>query len=108
MCRLQLKGLRKKYQKIRQAGAELVIITADSVDRLAEYRAKTSCEFVLLSDSSCDVIKQYGLYNPSERNGISLPAVFIIAKTGTVRYANLEGTFFRVRAGKLLREIEKV
>jgi len=102
-----LKGLRKKYESIRRAGAELVVITADSVEKLEEYRTKTSSEYVLLSDEPCDVIKEYGLYNPSERNGISRPAVFIIDAAGVVQYANVEGTFFRVRTGKLVKEVQK-
>ncbi len=85
----------------------MVIITADSVEKLEEYRTKTSSEFVLLSDSACDVIKEYGLYNPSEKNGISLPAVFIIDAAGIVKYANVEGTFFRVRTGRLVKEVQK-
>ena len=62
---------------------------------------------MLLSDVPCDVIKEYGLYNPSEKNGISLPAVFIIDTAGIVKYANVEGTFFRVRTGKLVKEVQK-
>ncbi|NQU08301.1 MAG: peroxiredoxin family protein [Candidatus Abyssubacteria bacterium] len=103
-----MKGLKKKYEQFRRAGAELVIISADSVEKLEEYRSREGASFVMLSDANVDVIKEYGLFNPSEHDGIAIPAVFLIDRSGIVKYSNVEGTYLRVRARKLLKEVKKL
>ena len=62
----------------------------------------------MLSDSECATIREYDVYNPSERGGIAIPAVFIIDESGVIRYSNSERTVLRVRSKKLLRELEKL
>jgi len=62
----------------------------------------------MLSDANAAVIKEYGLFNPSERDGIAIPAVFLIDRSGIVKYSYVEGAYIRVRARKLLKEVKKL
>jgi len=103
-----LKGLKKRYEQFRQAGTQIILISADLPQDLEEYRLKKTIPFLMLSDPDCDVIKEYGLYNPSERNGIAVPAVFILDNSGVVRYSKIENTIFRARSKRLLKEARKL
>jgi len=62
----------------------------------------------MLSDTDRTTIKEYGLYNPSERDGIAIPAAFVVDTSGAVRYARVQNTVFRARAKKLLAEVRKL
>jgi peroxiredoxin len=62
----------------------------------------------MLSDPERRVIKEYNVYNSSERGGIAIPAVFIIDRFGTVRYARVKSTVFRARTRKLLAVVRKL
>jgi len=103
-----LKGLRRRYEQFRQAGAQIVTVSADSVGALAKYKENTSAPFVMLSDTDRKVIKEYGIYNPSEHDGVAIPSIFIVDKAGTVRFAHVERTMVRVRNKKLLEEVQKL
>ncbi len=61
----------------------------------------------MLSDSDCSVIKQYGVFNPSERDGIAVPVTLVVNQTGTITYSKRESTLLRVRSGRLLNEVIK-
>jgi peroxiredoxin len=103
-----LKGLRRKHEQFRQAGAQIVTVSADPASELEEYRKAHSIPFIMLSDSAKTVIKEYGIYNPAERGGIAIPAIFIIDESGTIRYARLERTVLRARNKTLLKEIKSM
>jgi len=62
----------------------------------------------MLSDSEKVAMKEYGVYNPSERGGIAIPAVFIIDKSGTITYAKVERIVLRVWNKTLLKGIQRV
>ncbi len=103
-----MKGLKKDYERFRQAGAHVVTISADSANSLGEYRKAHSVPFIMLSDPERAVIKEYGVYNAGERGGIAIPAVFIIDRSGTITFAKVERTVLRVRNKILVKEIQKV
>jgi len=102
-----LKGLKKKYGEFQQAGIRIVIISADAAKVLEEFRIKKAMPFLMLSDPECNVIREYGVYNPSERNGIAVPSVFILDKSGVVRYSKTQNKIFRTRSKSLLRIVRK-
>jgi len=103
-----LKGLRRRYEQFRGAGAELYTISTDTEEALAEYRRSHDVPFEMLSDKEKTVIKQYDLYNPKERDGVAVPAVFIIDRSGIVRYSNIQGKLIRIRNKRLLKELESI
>jgi len=75
------------------------------MEALEEYKSKSSAPFTMLSDTERDVIKQYGVYNPSERDGIAVPAIFIIDSSGVTRYSTIQGKLIRARNKQLLKEV---
>ena len=104
-----MKGLRKKNELFRRAGAQIVTVSSDPVDELDKYHRKNSVPFMMmLSDSSRNVIKEYGVHNVSERDGIAIPAVFIVDKEGATRYSSVGGTLVRARTGKLLKVVRSL
>lgn len=103
-----MNGLKKKYDQFRQAEAEIVVISADSVDVLEDYRKKNSAPFVMLSDPDCIIIRQYGVFNPSERDGIAVPVTFVVNKKGIITFAKLKSTLLRTRTARLLKEVQKL
>ena len=84
------------------------MISADSVDELKDYKKREGCPLTMLSDSERKVIKEYDLYNPSEREGIAVPAAFVINRSGVVRFSKIENTLLRVRPNMLLKQVQEI
>jgi peroxiredoxin len=86
-CTVQLTKLAEDYEKIKQAGAvELITISADDQNYAWSMAQTTSAKFQILSDAERTVIKQYGILNAREHDGIAHPSVFIIDKVGRIQY----------------------
>ena len=83
---MQLTRLAEDYDKIKQAGAELMTISADDQNYAWSMGVTTGNKFQILSDSDRSVIKAYGVLNAKEHDGIAHPAVFIVDKTGRIQY----------------------
>ena len=99
--------VKKRYEEFQEAGIRIVIISADAAQNLEEFRIKKAMPFLMLSDPECKVIRKYGVYNPSERNGIAVPSVFILDKSGVVRYSKTQNKIFRTRSKSLLKIARK-
>jgi hypothetical protein len=69
---------------------------------------KLDLPFSLLSDPRGELIKRVGLWN--EEEGVSMPAVVLLDKSGTVRYLYSGGTDFSDRPTKksLLKILDRV
>jgi peroxiredoxin len=91
-----------------QAGARMVTISTDSTDALKKYQVDTGVPFMMLSDAEKKVIKEYDLYNPSERDGVAVPAMVVINRSGIVRYSHVQKKYVRVRNKKLLAELQNL
>jgi peroxiredoxin len=103
-----LKGLKRRYEQFREAGAAIVTISTDLPEALEEYRSKSGAPFMMLSDPERKVIKDYDIYNPKEHDGTALPAIFIIDRSGVVRYSHVQSTLIRVRNRQLLKIIKEL
>jgi peroxiredoxin len=86
----------------------MVTISTDSTDALKKYQDDTSAPFMMLSDTEKKVLKDYDLYNPSERDGVAVPAIVVIDRSGIVRYAHAQGKIIRVRNKQLLKELKNL
>lgn len=60
-CSAQLSGLRKIEGELADLGYQLVAISPDKPEKLAESTAKQELGYALLSDSTADAIKAFGL-----------------------------------------------
>jgi peroxiredoxin len=83
---MQLTSLAEDYDKIKQAGAELVAISVDKPEFAWSMSQTTGAKFQLLSDTDHKVIEAYGVFNANEHGGIAYPSTFILDKTGAIRY----------------------
>ncbi len=83
---MQLTRLAEDYDKIKQAGADLVAISVDDPSFAWSMGQTTGAKFQLLSDTDHKVIETYGVLNPNEHGGIAHPSVFIVDKEGHIRF----------------------
>lgn len=83
---MQLTRLAEDYEKIKQAGADLIAISADAQDYAWSMAQTTGAKYQILSDSDRKVIQSYGILNPKENGGIAHPTIIIVDKAGVIRY----------------------
>ena len=84
---MQLTRLAEDYEKIKQAGAvELITISADNQNYAWSMGLSTGAKYQILSDADRSVIKSYRVFNAAEHEGIAHPSVFIIDKSGLIKY----------------------
>jgi hypothetical protein len=83
-------------------------ISVEPPSRNAAMAEKLDLPFSLLSDPRGELIKRVGLW--SEEEGVSMPAVVLLDKSGTVRYLYSGGTDFTDRPTKnsLLEVLDRV
>src|SRR5579859_4852569 len=60
-CTAEACGFRDSYETFTDAGAEVIGVSSDSVDRHAAFAGKHSLPFTLLSDQGARVRKSYGV-----------------------------------------------
>jgi peroxiredoxin len=84
---MQLTRLAEDYSKIKEAGADLIAISADTKDYAWSMGLAIGAKFQILSDSDHKVIESFGVLNAKEHGGIAHPSTFIIGKDGRILYA---------------------
>jgi glutaredoxin-dependent peroxiredoxin len=72
---------------MKERGAELVAISADSATRCGALAKKLGLQFPLLSDPDLAVIRRWGVAD--EENGIAWPAVYVVARNGRIAWRSL-------------------
>ncbi len=88
-CKTQMLELQSRVQEIVSRGLGLAVITYDSPAVLADFSARRTITYPLLSDAGSATIKAYGILNttvdPSTTNyGIPFPGTFILDTHGVV------------------------
>jgi peroxiredoxin len=78
--------LAEDYDKIKQAGGELLAISVDEQSYAWSMAQTTGAKFQILSDAEKKTITEYGIVNAAEHGGIAHPAIFILDKEGRIRY----------------------
>jgi peroxiredoxin len=74
------------YPGIRELGARVVAVSADSIARLASFEASLGIPFALASDSDLSVARRYGV--DDQREGKSRRAAFVVAGDRRLIHAN--------------------
>ena len=97
------------YDKIKQAGAEVIAISVDDQAHAWSMGMTTGAKFNLLSDTGHKVIDSYGVLNAAEHDGISHPAVFLVGKDGLIKYLYVgKNPTDRPSDAALLDEVKKL
>jgi thioredoxin-dependent peroxiredoxin len=87
LCTLEMQCFANDWAKFRELGTEILGISADPVDKHANFAKKLGLEFPLLSDRSKEVAKKYGaddLLLGMKR------AYFIVDIHGILQYKHIE------------------
>jgi peroxiredoxin Q/BCP len=83
-CETEIAMLRDSYEMIREFGAEVIAVSADTAEAQAAFAQRLGgVPFPLASDASLDAARAYGVVDPDDA-GRSRRAVFVIERDGTV------------------------
>jgi len=102
--------LQSRIQEIKQADAEVLAVTVDSVSDNASLTRQLGLTFRILSDADRTVIDAYGVRHDlgsSPDDSIARPAVFVIDREGRIAWRNLTDNWrVRVRPEQLLEVLQ--
>jgi peroxiredoxin len=87
-------SLRQDYAKIRKAGADLVMISPDSLEEHRQYALTLfgdELPYLFVSDSDLDIARRYGLLREEEHHhgGFYYRSLWILNHDATITYKNL-------------------
>jgi peroxiredoxin Q/BCP len=106
VCTKQLNAYNDGLDQFRDLDAQVVGISAQSVDSHEAFSGKHGFEFPLLADSDKAVAGEYGTLGPL---GFPRRSVFIVDRDGIIRYAHraIAGLTYRP-VSELIGELEKL
>ena len=83
-CTKEACAFRDSYEVFAEAGAEVIGVSSDSVDKHAAFAGHHELPFTLLSDQGGQVRKSYGV--PAVLGVLPGRVTYVIDRTGTVRH----------------------
>jgi peroxiredoxin Q/BCP len=94
VCTRQLNSYNDDLSQFAAMDAQLLAISAQSVESHEKFAAKHGFQFPLLADVDKEAAAAYGVLGPL---GFSRRSVFVIDRTGIIRYAHraIAGLTFR-------------
>lgn len=106
VCTKQLNAYNDDLGKFEELDAQILGISAQSVDSKESFSGKHGFEFPLLADVDKEVAAAYGTLGPI---GFPRRSIFIIDRNGVIRYAHkaMAGLTFRP-VDELVGELEKL
>ena len=97
------------YDKIKQAGGELIAVSVDEQSFAWSMTQTTGAKFQILSDADKKTITEYGIVNAAEHGGIAHPSIFVLDKQGRIRYMHVgKDAQDRPPDETILEELKKV
>jgi peroxiredoxin Q/BCP len=106
-CTTQACGFRDNYQKFRDLDAEVIGISADSVQSHIKFKTKFNLPFILLSDTDKKLRKLFGV----ENDFLFIPGrqTFVIDNNGVILFIfnSMQGKIHVDKALKILKELTK-
>ena len=87
-CTAEMCAFRDSSAELNRVNAQVIGVTVDTFFALKAWGEAQKLSFQLLSDFNKEVIPNYGVLNPDMigLKNISKRAVFVLDRTGTVRY----------------------
>jgi peroxiredoxin Q/BCP len=83
-CTAEACAFRDSHEVFSEAGAEVIGVSSDSVDKHASFAGKHNLPFILLSDRGGQVRKSYGV--PAVLGLLPGRVTYVIDRGGTVRF----------------------
>ena len=106
VCTRQLNAYNDGLEQFAEVDAQIVGISAQSIDSKEAFSEKHGFEFPLLADTDKEVAGAYGTLGPI---GFPRRSIFIIDRDGIIRYAHkaMAGLTYRP-VSELIGELEKL
>jgi peroxiredoxin len=91
VCTTEMCTFRDSAAELNKVGANVLGVSVDTFFALKAWKDANHLNFPLLSDFNKSVIRQFGVVNPDMigLKDIAKRAVFVIDKSGAVRYAEV-------------------
>jgi peroxiredoxin Q/BCP len=105
-CTKEACAFRDSYEVFTQAGAEVIGVSSDSVDKHAAFAGHHELPFTLLSDEGGQVRKSYGV--PSTLGILPGRVTYVIDRAGTVRHVFNSMTNIGRHVGDALDVVKKL
>jgi peroxiredoxin len=108
-CNRHLSGLNTIYPELKKLGYQLIAISSDRPEKLAESTKKLTLDYELLSDNDMDAAKAFGIAfklpddlvamykakykidveadSGRDHHMLPVPSVFLVSKTGKIDFA---------------------
>lgn len=88
-CVFQLAELSQRGSIIEDTGYNIVVVSNDNIPKLARFGRKYSFPYPMISDTSSEIIKAFGLFDTNYQPGttyygIAHPAIYVIGKDGLI------------------------
>jgi peroxiredoxin Q/BCP len=105
-CTAEACAFRDSYEVFAEAGADVVGVSSDSVDRHAGFASKHSLPFTLVSDKGGKVRKAYGV--PGVLGMIPGRVTYVIDRAGVVRHVFSSMTNIDGHVNDALRVVQEL
>jgi peroxiredoxin Q/BCP len=105
-CTKEACAFRDSYEVFTEAGADVIGVSSDSVDRHAGFAAQHNLPFTLLSDQGGRVRKAYGV--PGVLGMIPGRVTYVIDRAGVVRHVFSSLTNIDGHVGDALRVVREL
>lgn len=107
VCTQQACSFRDNYQEFKDLGAEVIGVSADSVQSHIQFKSKFNLPFILLSDNDKKLRKLFGV----ENDFLIIPGrqTYVVDKNGVVVmiFNSMSGTIHIEKALKTLKKLNK-
>ena len=106
VCTKQLNAYNDGLEQFDELGAQIIGISAQSVESKESFRGKYGFDFPLLADTDKEVAAAYGTLGPI---GFPRRSIFIVDKDGIIRYVHkaIAGLTYRP-VTELIAELHKL
>ena len=106
VCTAQACSFRDNYEEFKDLGAEIIGISADSVQSHVKFKSKFNLPFILLSDNDKKLRKLFGVAN----DFLIVPGrqTFVVDQHGTIIlvFNNMSGNIHIEKALKVLKKTQ--
>ncbi len=105
-CTAEACAFRDSHEVFAEAGAEVIGVSSDSVDRHAGFAGRHDLPFTLLSDSGGKVRKSYGV--PAVLGVLPGRVTYVIGRDGVVRHVFSSMTGISQHVGEALAMVREL
>jgi thioredoxin-dependent peroxiredoxin len=105
-CTAEACAFRDSYEVFTEAGADVIGVSSDSVDRHAAFADHHKLPFTLLSDAGGKVRKSYGV--PATLGIVPGRVTYVIDRTGTIQHVFNSMTNISAHINEALAAVKKI